>query len=91
MRAFTTKSKTSRILFITLSAVFWTALWALAALLIDNELMLPSPARTVARLCELIGTLAFWQAAGWSLLRILFGFAAGVLAGTLLAIPTSRR
>jgi NitT/TauT family transport system permease protein len=89
MKAFTTKSKTSTILFTLLSAVFWTALWALAARIVDSELMLPSPARTFTRLLELGTTVAFWRSAATSLLRIGAGFLAGVIFGTLLAIPTA--
>ncbi len=89
MKAFTTKSKTSTILFTLLSAVFWTALWAFAARIVDRELMLPSPARTFTRFLELCGTSAFWKAAGTSLLRIGIGFVMGVVFGTLLAIPTA--
>ncbi len=89
MKAFTTKSKTSSILFTLMSAVFWTALWALAAHIVDRELMLPSPARTFTRLIALAQTSSFWLAAGTSLLRIGIGFLMGVLFGTLLAIPTA--
>ncbi|MBE6622096.1 MAG: ABC transporter permease subunit [Ruminococcaceae bacterium] len=89
MKLFTTRSKTSTLLYIVISAVFWTALWALAAHLIGMELLLPSPLRTVTRLAELAVTAEFWRAAGMSLLRIGTGFLMGVLAGTLLAVPTA--
>ena len=89
MKAFTTKSKTSSLLYILISAVFWTALWALAAHLVGKELLLPSPLRTVTRLAELAVTADFWRAAGMSILRIGVGFWMGVLVGTLLAIPTA--
>ncbi len=89
MKAFTTNSKTSILLYIAISAVFWTALWALAAHLVGKELLLPSPLRTTTRLFQLAATADFWIAAGTSLLRIGIGFLAGVLAGTLLAIPTA--
>ena len=89
MKAFTTKSKTSTLLYILISAVFWTALWALAAHLVGKELLLPSPLRTVTRLAKLAVTAEFWQAAGMSILRIGIGFLMGVLIGTLLAIPTA--
>jgi len=89
MKAFTTKSKTSSLLYILISAVFWTALWALAAHLVGEELLLPSPLRTVTRLAELAVTADFWRAAGMSILRIGVGFLMGVMAGTLLAVPTA--
>ncbi len=89
MKAFTTKSKTLRILLMLLSAVFWTALWGLAAEIVDRELMLPSPYRTFTRLIELMQTAPFWRAAWMSILRIGTGFLAGVLVGTLLAVATA--
>ncbi len=89
MKAFTIKSKTSTLLYTLVRAVFWTALWALAAHLVGKELLLPSPIRTITRLIELAQTKAFWQAAGLSVLRIGIGFLLGVLAGTLLAISTA--
>ena len=89
MKRFITKNKLKSILLSLLSAIFWIALWALAAFLIDREIKLPSPARTVGRLIELMGTAAFWRTVGASILRILIGYLLGVAAGTLLAILTA--
>lgn len=69
---------------------FWLCLWALAAHLTGRELLLPGPLAVLLRLWELAGTSAFWRAALMTLWRILWGAAAGVLLGTLLAVLTCR-
>ncbi|MBE6637732.1 MAG: ABC transporter permease subunit [Ruminococcaceae bacterium] len=78
-----------KLIYRTLSVVFWTALWAFAAAIVDRELLLPSPFVTLRRLCELAVTAVFWKATLTSLLRIAVGFAVGALIGTLLAVPTA--
>ncbi|MBO4326792.1 MAG: hypothetical protein J5950_05940, partial [Clostridia bacterium] len=66
-------------------AVFWLGLWFLLALKINSELLLPSPVTVFRRLFELSGTSELWRSAGSTILRILAGYAAGIMAGTLLA------
>jgi len=69
-------------------AVFWLAAWELLSLAVAAELLLPSPLTVAATWWNLAKTAAFWSAAGGSLLRILVGFAAGALGGTVLAFAT---
>ena len=65
--------------------VFWIAVWAGAAGLAGSELILPGPLSVLETLGELCRTPDFWEAALLSLARIFGGFAAGLIAGTLLA------
>ena len=71
-------------------ALFWLALWWLAATYgVKQELLLPSPIRVLTRLGELAAERAFWIATLTSLCRIFGGIliatALGVLCGILTA------
>lgn len=70
---------------ILLSILFWLGIWQLAALVMNQPLLLASPADTLARFAVLCTTVPFWQAVAGSLLRVLLGMVLGVLAGCLLA------
>ena len=69
-------------------ALFWLVVWELAARLVAAELLLPSPLKVATTWWGLAKTAAFWKTAGGSLLRVVCGFAAGTLGGTLLAFAT---
>lgn len=71
-------------------AAFWIAVWAVASLSVGQELLLPTPWRVAATLWRLMGESDFWVAVGMSLLRVLGGFAAAMVAGALLAVLTTR-
>ena len=73
----------------TAVAVFWLTIWALLSGAVGEEILLPSPAKVAQTLWTLWGTVAFWRAVALSLLRILGGFVAAVLGGTLLAVLTT--
>lgn len=66
-------------------ALFWLAVWTLAAAAVGNSLLLPSPIETITELFELIPTANFWSCAALSLLRVAIGIVAAVIAGTLTA------
>ena len=68
---------------------FWLLVWQLASSAMGIELLLPGPAATARALWRAAGEPSFWQTAGMSVLRVLAGFAAGALAGALLAAATS--
>lgn len=74
----------------SLGALFWLALWWLISLIINKELLVPSPAQTVAVLGTLLVQPAFWYAAALSMLRILLGFALAALLGTVGGILADR-
>ncbi len=69
-----------------LSIVFWLAVWMLSSKAVNQILILPPPAEVFRRLFLLVQTKTFWVTAGTSLLRILFGFFCGLLAGTVFAV-----
>ncbi len=85
-----TQNKTSRALKRLASALFWLAVWYFAALVVGQELIIPTPFSVLKTLAFLSSEKLFWQAAGLSLLRIFTGWAAGVLLGVLLAVLTVR-
>lgn len=78
-----------KIVYITLSAVFWTALWDFLSYKVSLELLLPSPYQTFKRLIELSGQKQFWISVSTSLINTLSGFAVGVVFGTFLAVLTA--
>lgn len=78
-----------KIIFVVISAVFWTALWDFISYKVSLEVLLPSPAQTFSRLFELSKTKEFWFSALQSIKNTLTGFINGVIAGTLFAIPTA--
>ena len=47
-------TKVRKVILKALSALFWIALWALAAMTIGKELIVPSPFVVVKRLCVLV-------------------------------------
>ena len=69
---------------------FWTVVWYLAAVAMDNPLLLPSPLQVLRCLGNLVVTAAFWQITAVSICRILLGVAGAVLLGTVLAVLTTR-
>ncbi len=66
-------------------AAFWLGVWAIAAAAVGSSLLLPTPWETVARLAELALTSDFLLCAAASLLRVMTGIAAAVIAGSLTA------
>lgn len=71
------------------AAVFWLALWALAAALVDKPLLLPAPWSVLRRLGELAVTATFWLTIARTLGRIALGLIGGAALGTLLAAATA--
>lgn len=72
------------------AALFWLAAWTLLARLVGSPLLLPAPWTVAARLGQLAVRASFWGTVGTTLLRILYGTAAGILLGVLTALLTSR-
>lgn len=75
---------------VLLPLAFWGAVWALLALRVGQELLLPAPTAVLTRLWALAGTGDFWRAAGVTLLRVFSGAAAGVTAGAAIAALSAR-
>ncbi len=74
----------------TLGALFWIALWWGISLIINQELLVPTPAQSARVLWTLVCTPEFWLAAALSMLRILCGFALAATLGTLGGILSDR-
>lgn len=72
-----------------MSALFWIGIWWIAALLVDKEVLLPSPIVTAESLLSLMRESTFWIQCGWSLLRILTGLFTGITIGVFLAVLTA--
>lgn len=71
-------------------AAFWLLLWSLLAWAIHKEILLPYPWTVAKTLCQLCLTLPFWNSVLLTLLRIVVGFFAAAVCGTLLAVLTTR-
>jgi NitT/TauT family transport system permease protein len=54
------------------------------------EYVLPSPAATLSRLGEMLGTERFWSALSTTLGRAVIGFAVSLLVGTLIGIAVAK-
>lgn len=67
------------------SVIFWLIVWQIAAMKINNKILLVSPIAVVVRLVELIPTRDFLSSAVFSTARVLLGFALGMTAGCALA------
>lgn len=73
-----------------LIALAYLLVWEAAALFVGKELLLPSPFATISRLFILLGKGESWALAGLTLLRIMGGYALGVVSGVLLAVLTAK-
>lgn len=70
--------------------VIYLAVWQVASLSVGKALLLPGPADTLARFAVLLTRAESYRTAGLTLLRIVAGYVAGVLAGVLLACASVR-
>ena len=71
-------------------ALLWLGIWQVAALAVNQPLLLPGPLQTAGALGKLLGQGAFWASVGSSILRIVSGFLLGIAVGCLLAMVTAR-
>ena len=62
--------------------LFWSALWQILAMAVNNPLLLPQPLQVLGCLGSLAQTAAFWQTALASIGRVMLG----VLTATALAV-----
>ena len=65
--------------------VFWLAVWQVAAVVINQDIVLTSPVQTIQTLFSLAQLREFWVSIGLSLLRIFAGGALAFTVGSLLA------
>lgn len=69
-----------------LPLALWLGLWQALSARVGLALLLPSPWQVLEALGQLCPTALFWQSALATLCRIFLGGAAGVLAGTAVAV-----
>lgn len=67
-----------------LIVLFWIAVWHLASLAIQNDILFAGPADVARSFFQLLPTADFWLAVGWSFGKIILGFLAAFLAGILM-------
>lgn len=72
------------------AVAFWLIAWQVAAMGLGQEILLVSPASVLVRLWELVPHWDFWNAVLFSFCRITLGFLLACLAGSLLAVLSSR-
>ena len=66
------------------AVAFWLAMWQLLSMVISQEILLASPLSVLKCLLNLVVTPDFWGTLGFSLMRILGGFALGCFFGAVL-------
>ena len=71
------------------AAFVWIALWQLAALALDDGLLLAGPAEVLFQLARLLPSPEFWRRIGFSSLRMAGGFLLAAAAGVLLAAASA--
>ncbi len=71
-------------------ACFWLLIWELVSRWVGQELLLASPVTVFQTLLVLVQSIDFWQTILFSSLRIITGFAIGLVSGTVLAILAYR-
>ncbi len=68
-----------------IAILIWIAIWQIGSIRIGEEMLLASPAAVLKTLWSLIFTLDFWKSIGFSLSRIVIGFAAAFVMSLPLA------
>lgn len=68
----------------------WLLVWEAVHRYVGREVLVVSPVRAVSRLWELGATPEFWGAVFTTNARVLEGFGIAILAGSILAVLTSR-
>ena len=84
MQTFITLSK--KVLKGIFIALFWLVVWQVIAILVNSEVLVPTPAKVLNTLAGLVPTLKFWLACLYSIVRVVAGFSIACLLGVLLAL-----
>lgn len=71
---------------ILISVFAWFLIWQIAALFINNSVILPGPIPTLLAFFLLFTKKYFWKAILFSLLRIIAGFIIGIILGIALSL-----
>lgn len=63
--------------------LFWLILWQILAIIINQEILLPTPISTLKALIKMLNQASFYFSVLYSLLRIVIGYLLGVLIGII--------
>lgn len=88
-RSTTSPSRWKKWISVFAVACFWLAVWQGIYTIVAQEILLVSPVQAVLRLFSLVQLPVFWQSVGQTCLRVMVGFLAAVLAGSLLAAASA--
>ncbi len=70
--------------------IFWVGLWQLFSMLMDQELLIPSPYTVLQHLYILAKRVSFWLSIAATLLRVITGYVLGMVLGCFLGAITWR-
>lgn len=73
-----------------LIALFWLAVWQVAAMLVNQPLYMPTPAETFTSLGGLVVMQDYWLSVGFTFYRVVFGLIVSFILGIILAFFASR-
>lgn len=71
------------------TTLFWVCIWQLVALVINKDIILPGPVDVIKAFVNTVPTASFARAAGYTFIKIITGFFAALISGTLLAFVSS--
>ncbi len=80
--------KNNKIVYNILAILFWISLWQVIAMIVNLDVILPSPVSTVRALTSLALQEDFWISCISSIYRILLGLFSGALIAVILAYIT---
>lgn len=66
--------------------LFWILVWGIVSLIINKEIYLPSPIKTLEAFTQLIVKLEFWNSIFMSVFRVMFGFIISCILGIVIGI-----
>ena len=78
--------KTKKYIRTTLIVLIWLVIWQVAALVVNNAILLSGPIDTFKALIALGSEPSFYLSIGITAGKILMGFLIGMLSGTVLSI-----
>lgn len=83
-------SEKSNLIKKTVAVALWVTVWFIIAFFTNNKLLVPTPLDALKALAGMMGTAGFYKSVAGSLIRIIMGFATGVIIGTAIAVIAYR-
>lgn len=80
------KTQTKNNKYRILAIFFWIAVWQIASMIVDMEMLLASPFAVTGALIDLVGKNIFWKSIFNSFIKIIFGFCLAIVFGVFCAI-----